>query len=117
MIYLIIPYKDKNIAKEYGAKWDKKLKRWYCDDENNELCSIYEKYPDEVNIIGEDRIIESLNRLITENPLIKNSIVKEVGNNPEMILLFLKNNCKNAVEQLAKTPAQLTPKLNFSKPF
>jgi len=54
MIYLNIPYKDRKIANEYGAKWDKKLKRWYCEDDN-ELCSIYKKFPDEIIIIGEDR--------------------------------------------------------------
>ena len=56
MIYLNIPYKDRKIAKEYGASWDKNLKRWFCEDEN-ELCSIYDKYPDEIVIQGGDRTI------------------------------------------------------------
>ena len=56
MIYLNIPYNDRKIAKEYGAGWDKNLKRWFCEDDN-ELCSIYDKYPDEIIIQGEDRTI------------------------------------------------------------
>jgi len=54
VIYLNIPYKDKKIAKEYGAIWDKDNKRWFCNEETNELCNIYDKYKD-INIIGEDR--------------------------------------------------------------
>jgi hypothetical protein len=54
IIYLNIPYKDKNIAKKYGAIWDKDAKKWFCEDENNELCKLYEKYK-EISIIGEDR--------------------------------------------------------------
>jgi len=55
-IFLNIPYKDRKIAKEYGGIWDKKLKKWYCNIDN-ELCNIYEKYPDNIEIIGEDRTI------------------------------------------------------------
>ena len=43
VIYLNIPYKDRKIAKEYGAIWDKDNKRWFCDNENNELCRLYER--------------------------------------------------------------------------
>lgn len=53
MIYLNIPYNDKYIAKNFGAKWDFKLKKWYCDDDN-ELCSLYDIYKP-INLIGEDR--------------------------------------------------------------
>ena len=28
MIYLNIPYKERNIARNLGAKWDEKNKRW-----------------------------------------------------------------------------------------
>jgi len=55
IIYLNIPYKDKKIAKKYGAIWDKDNKRWFCEDENNTLCSLYDKYKP-INIIGEDRL-------------------------------------------------------------
>jgi len=54
--YLNIPYKDKDIAKEYGALWNKKIKRWYCDD-SNELCLKYNEFPNDIEIIGEDRTI------------------------------------------------------------
>jgi len=54
VIYLNIPYKEKKTAKEYGAIWDKDIKRWFCENENNELCNIYEKYK-EISIVGEDR--------------------------------------------------------------
>ena len=54
VVYLNIPYKEKKIAKEYGAIWDKNIKRWFCEDESNELCNIYERYKD-ISIIGEDR--------------------------------------------------------------
>ena len=57
VIYLNIPYKDRKIAKEYGAIWDKDNKRWFCDNENNELCRLYEVYNNEINIIGEDRTL------------------------------------------------------------
>lgn len=54
VVYLNIPYKEKKVAKEYGAIWDKDIKRWFCEDESNELCNIYERYK-EISIIGEDR--------------------------------------------------------------
>ena len=54
VVYLNIPYKEKKVAKEYGAIWDKDIKRWFCEDETNELCNIYERYKD-ISIIGEDR--------------------------------------------------------------
>jgi len=52
-----ITYKNRSKAKEMGAKWDKKEKKWYCDDEtktsnlNNYFCS----YKNDIEIIGEDR--------------------------------------------------------------
>jgi hypothetical protein len=55
VIYLNIPYSERKIAKEYGAIWDKKKKCWYCNDENNELCKLYENNK-EIEIIGEDRL-------------------------------------------------------------
>jgi len=54
LIYLNIPYKDKKIAKEFGAIWDKDNKKWFCENENNELCKRYERYK-EIEIKGEDR--------------------------------------------------------------
>jgi len=54
IIYLNIPYSDKNIAKKYGAIWDKDCKKWFCESEENELCKLYDVYK-EINIIGEDR--------------------------------------------------------------
>ena len=54
VIYLNIPYQDKEIAKEYGAIWDKDCKKWFCEDESNELCNLYERFKD-ITIIGEDR--------------------------------------------------------------
>jgi hypothetical protein len=53
IVYLNIPYKDRKIVKNYGALWDAKLKKWYCE-EDNELCSLYNIYKD-IEIIGEDR--------------------------------------------------------------
>jgi hypothetical protein len=52
-IYLNIPYKERKTVKLLGGKWDKTLKRWYCD-EGNELCSLYQIHKD-IEIIGEDR--------------------------------------------------------------
>ena len=54
MIYLNIPYSDMKKAKNFGALWDKKEKKWYCEP-NNELCQLYKEYK-EIEIIGEDRI-------------------------------------------------------------
>ena len=51
VIYLNIPYSSKKIAKEYGALWDKKNKCWYCNDETNELCKLFE-IKKEIEIIG-----------------------------------------------------------------
>jgi hypothetical protein len=55
MIYLNIPYNDRKIAKNLGGKWDAKSKKWYCEDENNELCSLYDIYKSDITIVGEDR--------------------------------------------------------------
>ena len=54
VVYLNIPYSERKIAKEYGAIWDKKNKCWYCEEETNELCKLYE-FNKEIEIIGEDR--------------------------------------------------------------
>lgn len=52
-IYLNVPYADRKIVKELGGCWDTKVKKWYCQ-EDNELCSLYDIYKD-IEIIGEDR--------------------------------------------------------------
>jgi hypothetical protein len=54
MIYLNIPYSDRKKVKTMGAIWDPKSKKWYCN-EDNELCSLYDKYKTDITIIGEDR--------------------------------------------------------------
>jgi len=54
VIYLNIPYSSRKTAKEYGGLWDKKKKCWYCEDENNELCRLFE-IKKEIEIKGEDR--------------------------------------------------------------
>ena len=54
VIYLNIPYSSRKIAKEYGAIWDKDCKCWFCEDESNELCRLYETRK-KIEIIGEDR--------------------------------------------------------------
>jgi len=56
-IYLNIPYKDRKIAKEYGAIWDKNNKKWFCENETNELCRLYDIYKNDIEIIGEDRTL------------------------------------------------------------
>jgi len=75
IIYLNIPFSDKKIAKEYGAKWDKDCKKWFCEDEENELCKLYDKYK-EIKIIGEDRTFGSNNLYIDMIP--KTSYFKNV---------------------------------------
>lgn len=54
MIYLNIPYKERNIAKNLGAEWDEINKKWFCE-EDNELCSLYDVYKENIEIKGEDR--------------------------------------------------------------
>ena len=54
MIYLNIPYKERNIARSLGAEWDKINKRWFCE-EDNELCSLYDIYKENIEIKDEDR--------------------------------------------------------------
>lgn len=54
MIYLNIPYKERNIARSLGAEWDKINKKWFCEDDN-ELCSLYDVYKENIEIKGEDR--------------------------------------------------------------
>lgn len=76
-ISLNIPYNDRKIAKEYGAIWDNKLKRWFCDD-SNELCNLYNKYPDNIEILGEDRTIGGNELYIDMIP--KTSYFKNVRN-------------------------------------
>jgi len=56
VIYLNIPYSSRKIAKEYGAIWDRDCKKWFCEDENNELCKLYDNYR-KIEIINEDRTI------------------------------------------------------------
>ncbi len=77
MEYLNIPYKDRKIAKEYGAIWDKNEKKWMCE-KDNELCNIYQKFPEEVKIIGEDRLIGGNDLYIDMIP--KTSYFKNVRN-------------------------------------
>ena len=51
VIYLNIPYSDRNIAKKYGGIWDKDCKKWFCETEDNVLCKLYDVYK-EIEIIG-----------------------------------------------------------------
>lgn len=73
-MYLNIPYCDKKIAKKYGAIWDKKEKKWYCE-ETNELCNLYSVYK-EIELIGEDRSFGSNELFIDMIP--KTSYFKNV---------------------------------------
>lgn len=49
-IYLNISYDEKDIAKQYGAKWDKKSKLWYTDGYGAKFG--IEKYMPTLNIIA-----------------------------------------------------------------
>jgi hypothetical protein len=77
VIYLNIPYSDKKIAKQYGGVWDKHCKRWFCENENNELCNLYERYKD-ITILGEDRTFGGNELYIDMIP--KTSYFKNVRN-------------------------------------
>ena len=37
-IYINVPFAKKDVAKKYGAKWDKQKKSWYYTETNNKLC-------------------------------------------------------------------------------
>lgn len=39
-VYLDVPFKDKNKAKEYGCKWDSDNKKWYCIDSDKGKSNI-----------------------------------------------------------------------------
>lgn len=67
MIYLNIPYRERNIAKNLGAVWDSKNKRWFCE-EDNELCSLYDSYKEDIEIKGEDRTFGGNNLYIDMIP-------------------------------------------------
>jgi hypothetical protein len=54
MIYLNIHYSDRKKAKNLGALWCSKNKKWYCDDDNKEILEIFKEYK-EIEIVGEDR--------------------------------------------------------------
>ena len=43
-IYLKVQYKDKDDAKEKGAKWDATAKKWYIYDDNKHLTYLKAKY-------------------------------------------------------------------------
>lgn len=58
MIYLNIHYSDRKKAKELGALWCSKNKKWYCDDDNIEILEHFNEYK-EIEIIGEDRTFGS----------------------------------------------------------
>lgn len=36
-VYLVVPFADKDAAKELGGRWDPAKKRWYCFEENSHL--------------------------------------------------------------------------------
>jgi len=58
-IFLNIHYNDRKKAKEFGCIWDRKEKKWYCEDNNEkyeEILNLFEKYKtEEIELIGEDR--------------------------------------------------------------
>lgn len=60
-VYLSIPFKDKEYAKELGCKWDSDKKKWYCIDSDHgkskisEVIKIWNK-PEPYKII-DDKII------------------------------------------------------------
>lgn len=64
-IYLIVPFENKDEAKNLGAKfdWDKKL--WYANNTNkNKLLEKYKEYKSFDNIIGENRDFNGSNLFI-----------------------------------------------------
>jgi len=61
-VYLHIPYKEKETAKEFGCRWDPIRKQWYCidDDKNNvSKCVKVWNYPEPYKIINNEIIFLS----------------------------------------------------------
>jgi hypothetical protein len=55
MIYLTVPFKEKEIAKWLGAKWDRDKKLWYTYDNNPLVVKIWGNDDGVVNLNGELR--------------------------------------------------------------
>lgn len=45
-IYLYVPYKDKEIVKTYGAKFDVNARKWYIDSKSSHVEYLTNNYPD-----------------------------------------------------------------------
>jgi hypothetical protein len=60
-VYFHIPFKDKEIAKNLGCRWDPERRKWYCIDSNygksniDECCEIW-NFPEPYKIINDVNI-------------------------------------------------------------
>lgn len=60
-VYLPVPFKDKEIAKSLGCRWDKDNKKWYCIDSdygksNVTKCIVKWDTPEPYKLINGNKI-------------------------------------------------------------
>lgn len=69
-IYLDCPFSEKDECKSYGAKWDKRVKKWYITKNQDE--SYFHKWLAQEEIIYDKNIIIYLDVDFAENQVVKN---------------------------------------------
>lgn len=69
-VYLYVPFKDKDYAKELGCRWDINRKKWYCIDSDKGKSKISKcieiwNNPEPYKIINGKNIL--LSKIVNEN--------------------------------------------------
>lgn len=90
VIYLDVPYKEKDIAKELGAKWNHEIKLWYIeshlnkslfnkwlkeDDKNIAQSNESPNYIFELELDTEDQNYKVYSSIVTDSDLTRNKYV------------------------------------------
>ena len=52
-VYLAVPFKEKNEAKELGAWWDPKAKKWYVPAKLDPAKFVKWNQPEQMNLVGD----------------------------------------------------------------
>lgn len=115
-IYINVPFKEKNEAKELGAKWDKENKSWYINSEDKEKFSKWLDQPAKQDLNQDQALNKAKNRTYLYVPLQDKDAVKELGGRYDVDLQvwYTTNKDTSSFSQWLDRPSVPTPEEAFS---
>ena len=80
--YLNVDYKDKDLVKQLGGRWDAAVKRWYCP-RGSELARIFAMRPPQVKMVERAEV-----HLLAAMEAKRKSAMPSAGREPSQLSLL-----------------------------